>query len=358
MQQSNKNKGAEVLIPEYSLFDMGGFLYSQKRIGKLSLSGGVRFDNRSIHSDEFKENGDIKFNDFKKDFSNLSGSIGLSYEASEDVTLKLNVARGFRAPSIPELASNGAHEGTNRYEYGDQNLKSETSFQVDAGIDAVTEHISFSASVFYNSINNFIYYQKLTAAGGGDSIILDGSNQFYAFRFNQDNAKLYGFEANLDIHPHPLDWLHIENSFSFVRGTLKEEQDGSKNLPFIPAARLIDEVKADFLKKGKTLRNGYVKVELDNTFAQNNPFTGYNTETSTAGYSLLNAGMGGDIVNSKGKTLFSVFFAANNITDVAYQNHLSRLKYAPENLVTGRVGVFNMGRNFSFKVNVPLSFKL
>jgi iron complex outermembrane receptor protein len=63
---------------------------------------------------------------------------------------------------------------------------------------------------------------------------------------------------------------------------LNEEQDGSKNLPFIPAARLIDEVKADFLKKGKTLRNGYVKVELDNTFAQNNPFTGYNTETSTA----------------------------------------------------------------------------
>jgi iron complex outermembrane receptor protein len=72
----------------------------------------------------------------------------------------------------------------------------------------------------------------------------------------------------------------------------------------------------------------------------------------------LNAGLGSDIVNSKGKTLFSLFFAANNITDVAYQNHLSRLKYAPENLATGRVGVYNMGRNFSFKVNVPLSFKL
>ena len=178
------------------------------------------------------------------------------------------------------------------------------------------------------------------------------------FRFNQDNAKLYGIEAILDIHPHPLDWLHVENSFSYVRGVLSEEQDGSKNLPFIPAARLIDEIKADFLKKGKILRNGYLKIELDNTFAQNNPFTGYNTETSTSGYSLLNAGIGGDFINSKGKTLFSLFLAANNITDVAYQNHLSRLKYAPENLATGRVGVFNMGRNFSVKVNVPLSFKM
>ncbi len=40
MQQSNQNKGAEVLIPEYSLFDIGGFVYSQKRINKLTLSGG------------------------------------------------------------------------------------------------------------------------------------------------------------------------------------------------------------------------------------------------------------------------------------------------------------------------------
>jgi iron complex outermembrane receptor protein len=40
---------------------------------------------------------------------------------------------------------------------------------------------------------------------------------------------------------------------------------------------------------------------------------------------------------------------------VAYQNHLSRLKYAAINEATGRVGVFNMGRNFSFKVNILFS---
>lgn len=33
--------------------------------------------------------------------------------------------------------------------------------------------------------------------------------------------------------------------------------------------------------------------------------------------------------------------------DKAYQNHLNRLKYAPENLLTGRTGVFNMGRNLA-----------
>ena len=162
-------------------------------------------------------------------------------------------------------------------------------------------------------------------------------------------------EFNLDIHPHPLDWLHIENTFSYVRGMLNTEQDGSKNLPFIPAAKLINDVKVAFAKKGKAFRNGFFQVELDNTFAQDNPFTGFNTETATKGYSLINAGFGADVMN-KGKTVFSLFITANNISDVAYQNHLSRLKYAPENMVTGRTGVFNMGRNFSIKLNIPLSF--
>ena len=355
MQQSNRNKGTEVLIPEYALFDIGGFVYTQKRIKQVTLSGGIRFDNRSIDSRELAEGGNTKFQQFNKSFSNMSGSIGASYEASKQVTLKLNLARGFRAPSIPELASNGAHEGTNRFEYGEQNLKSETSFQVDGGVDITTEHISFTANVFYNAISNFIYYRKLNAVAGGDSLVTDGSNQFFAFRFNQNNAVLYGTEFNLDIHPHPLDWLHIENSFSYVRGVLSQDQDGSKNLPFIPGARLINEVKVELFKNGHTLRNMYLKAELDNTFAQNNPFTGFNTETRTPAYSLLNAGFGGDVA-SKGKTLFSLFFTASNIGDVAYQNHLSRLKYAPENLATGRTGVYNMGRNFSIKCNVPLSF--
>jgi len=48
MQQSNKNKGDEELIPEYSFLDIGGFVYTQKRIDPVTLSGGIRFDNRSI----------------------------------------------------------------------------------------------------------------------------------------------------------------------------------------------------------------------------------------------------------------------------------------------------------------------
>jgi len=354
MVQSNRNKGEEVLIPEYNLTDAGLFFYTQKTRDHITYSGGIRLDNRHLESMAYDENGATKFNAFSKNYTNFSGSIGLSYEASKQVTLKLNLARGFRAPSIPELASNGAHEGTNRYEYGSQNLKSEQSIQADAGIEYITEHVSVTGNLFYNHINNFIFYRKLSAMAGGDSIINDGHDDYFAFTFDQQNAALYGAEFNIDLHPHPLDWLHINNTFSYVRGKLSQVLDGSNNLPFIPAARLINELKVDLFKQSNLVSNLYAQLSLDNTFGQNHPFTGYETETATKGYSLLNVGFGGDVLQNK-KKIFSLHIAASNVTDIAYQNHLSRLKYTDVNNTTGRQGVFNMGRNFSVKMNVPLN---
>jgi iron complex outermembrane receptor protein len=68
--------------------------------------------------------------------------------------------------------------------------------------------------------------------------------------------------------------------------------------------------------------------------------------------------MGADITNRQGKVLVSINILGNNITDVAYQSHMSRLKYFeeyPDN-PSGRSGIYNMGRNISFKLTVPLNF--
>jgi len=357
MQQENKNKGTEVLIPEYKLYDFGVFVYTQKKIRKLSLSGGIRLDTRLMESHLLKEGTDVKFPGFEKDFMNLSASAGLSYQSTQRLVWRLNLARGFRAPNIPELSSNGVHEGSNRYEYGNLDLKSETSIQADAGMDWNTEHVSFSASLFYNNINNFIYYRKLQSVSGGDSLVEVDNDFIPAFKFDQRKASLAGFELSLDIHPHPLDWLHIENSFSFVNGKLSEAIEGTKNLPLIPAPKLLSELRGDFLTKGKFIRNLSLKLEADIVFTQDKPFTAFNTETPTPGYTLINTGFNFDMM-AKEKTLFSLYFVVQNIGDIAYQNHLSRLKYTDTNPITGRMGVFGMGRNFSVKLNIPLSWSL
>jgi iron complex outermembrane recepter protein len=351
--QANKNKGAEALIPEYNLFDIGGFVYTQRFFKKATLSGGFRFDSRTINSDELIEGVDIKFTAFKKSFTSFSGSAGISYEPIKAITLKANMARGFRAPTLAELASNGAHEGSNRYEYGNTDLKPETSFQFDGGIDINTEHFNIGLSAFYNHINKFIFYQKLESIFGGDSLVNVDNEDIPAFVFNQQNARLAGLELSFDLHPHPLDWLHFENSFSFVRGKFDNAIDGSSNLPLIPAPRWNSELRGDFKKAGKIFSQLYVKVSADNTFAQKNFFSGFDTETATPAYTLLNAGIGSDVLNEKKKKLFSIHIAVTNITDKAWQNHLSRLKYAAPNLATGRTGVFNAGRNFSIKLNIP-----
>lgn len=356
MYQWNTNKGIEALIPDYNFFDIGTFVFAQRFFKKATISGGLRYDNRSVDSKEMYEGADLKFAAFNKSFSNISGSAGISYELSDFFTLKANLARGFRAPSLAELSSNGAHEGTNRYEYGDIDLSSETSLQFDVGIKADNEHFSVGIDLFYNRINDFIFYRKLASLSGGDSLVTVDGKDLFAFQYDQFDAKLSGMEITLDIHPHPLDWLHFENSVSFVRGSFDEKLDGTNNLPLIPATKLLSELRADFVRHGKSFRNFYIKVEMDRNFEQNRPFFAYDTETSTQAYTLLNAGIGTDVVNKKGKTIFNFHFAGINLTDVAYQNHLSRLKYTTENLVTGRTGVFNMGRNFSLKMNIPLSF--
>ncbi|MEO6734169.1 MAG: TonB-dependent receptor [Ferruginibacter sp.] len=358
MQQQNTNKGVEQLIPDYNLSDKGVYFYTKKTINKVTLSGGARYDNRNLKVKDLLDGSTVKGNSFNRSFGNFSGSVGMAAEITNQLVFKLNVARGFRAPGIAELASNGAHEGTTRFEYGDVNLKSETSTQLDAGLDFNTEHISIGLSAYNNSFSNFIFYRKLQAVSGGDSTVTVDGNELNAFKFDQRQAALRGLEATVDIHPHPLDWLHVQNTFSLVAGRFKEAIQSNKFLPFVPAPRLITELRGNFKTAGKAIHNFYTKFEIDNTFAQNKTFSVYNTETLTPAYTLLNAAVGGDFVSKKGMTLFSLHFIASNLGDVAYQNHLSRLKYAAENIVTGRTGVFNMGRNFSVKLNVPLNFKL
>jgi iron complex outermembrane receptor protein len=367
MYQANSNKGREFIIPAYDLFDAGVFAFAKRSFGKFHFSGGIRGDTRHLEVEglildsmgnplqQYEFNSYQKFSAGKLNFTNFSGSAGGSYTFTSKLTGKLNTSRGYRAPNISELTSNGRHEGTFRYESGRRDLKPETSLQSDAGLLFNSAHITLELAAFYNLIQNYIFTEKILNAAGGDSIA-DPSDPAPVFVFVQGNAALYGGEVSIDMHPHPLDWLHFQNSFSFVRGTQPDQPDSMKNLPFMPAPKLQSEVRATIKKAGKRLKSIFINAELDYFFRQDMIYAAYGTETETPGYMLLNAGIGTDVIKRNGKTLCSVYLMAANLTNTVYQSHLSRLKYAPENPVSGRMGVFNMGRNLSFKIIVPVSF--
>ena len=363
LHQQNRNLGVGFLIPAYRVNEGGVFAVAKKTIGALDISGGLRYDVRRIVADQLLLDGNArpttdptataKFPGFATTFRNYSGSLGAAYSLSEKLTVKGNLSRGFRAPNIAELGSNGKHEGTIRYEIGNDRLAAETSLQVDAGVSYVTDHVRFSVDAFENSIDNYIFTRRLLTAAGADSL----NNGDGVFRYEQGQARLLGGEVSLDFHPHPLDWLHFENSFSMVRAQQLNRPEGEKYLPFIPADRLQSELRANFRRQGKRLANPYARLQLEHTFAQNRYFSAFDTETATPDYTLINAGIGTDLANAQGKTLFSVFITANNLFDVGYQSHLSRLKYADFNFANGRRGVFNQGRNVSVRLVVPLDFK-
>ncbi len=368
MWQNSQNKGTDFLVPAYQLFDFGLFTIVDKEIGKLTISGGIRFDTRLETSKALYQNASgeqvpasnpnavKRFGAFSENFNGTSGSLGSTYQINEFIFTKLNISRGFRAPNIAELASNGVHEGTQRYEIGNIDLKPENSLEFDYAIGLNSTHVSTELDLFSNSVNHFIFSNKLNLPGGTDPVF----NNFPVFQFTEGNARLYGGEFHIDIHPHPWDWLSLDNSFSYVNGTLKNQPKESHYLPFIPAPGWVSEIKINFEKLNPLLfhpflSNAYFKVGIDKTWEQNHYYSANDTETATPGYTLLSLGAGTDFVHQH-KTLFSLYISANNITDVAYQSHLSRLKYTGMNYATGRSGIYNQGRNISFKLLIPFDF--
>ena len=358
MYQKSDNEGEEYLIPDYRLFDFGIYATATKAIGgRWTLNGGVRYDHRRLHGNELMEDDEMRFTDFSRHFNGLTGSIGAVCNINEYFNLRLNLARGFRTPNMSELASNGVHEGSVRYELGNQQLKAEYSLQADLGLDYTSRYVSAQVALFANRIDNYIFTHRLNQE------IEEG---YLTYAYTQGDARLLGFEAGVDFHP--IHSVHFSNTFSYVDAQLMHASEDTKYLPFTPAPHWTSELKWELFHHSHTtinhrhstdavhrslLNNLYVAVGLDCYLKQTHIYRADDTETETPGYALLSLSTGTDI-QVKGRKVAELYVTADNLLDKAYQNHLSRLKYADENTVTGRRGVFNMGRNITFKLVIPI----
>ena len=330
MWQQSLNLGEESLIPEYELFDFGVYATVSKSLNSLTLNGGLRFDNRHLD-----------FN--SRNFSGVTGSIGAVWNANEHLNLRLNIARGFRAPNMSELGSDGIHEGTLRYEIGNPDLKPEYSWQADLGLDFTSQYVSAQLALFANRIENYIFSKRI------DLVMEEG---FHTYEYTQGDARLLGFEAGVDFHP--IHSVHFQNTFSYVDAQQMHASEEAKYLPMTPAPRWTSELKYELSHHGhKTLNNAFVALGLECNLAQNHYYKVDDTETRTPSYTLLSLSAGTDL-NIRKKKVAEIYVTVDNLLNTAYQNHLSRLKYYDTNNATGRQGVYNMGRNVVFKVIIPV----
>ncbi len=378
-QQNTVTNGTEFIIPSYHQFDFGPFATAKRTFGKLDIAGGLRYDVRSYQNDElyYKEDpishfdkpvygvdtigAEKEFSKYSNTFSGVSGSVGATYNFSDKIAVKANISRGFRAPNISEISANGVHPGTNFYQIGNENFKPEFSLQQDIGFVFSSKFAVIELNLFNNFISNYIYNQKLIGANGADSVIA-GSGTPQTFKFQASRANLYGGELSIDLHPYKA--VHFENSLSVVyaqnigvAGTAVP--DTEKYLPFIPPLHGNSELRIDFDVKHFNIKHAFVKLQMEYYANQNKVYTAYGTETRTPGYTLFNAGAGGSFVNKQNKIICSVYLMANNLFDLTYWDHLSRLKYFTAYPGDSREhGIYNMGRNISFKMDFPLNYNL
>jgi iron complex outermembrane receptor protein len=335
MHQNNKNfEAPEKVLPDADINDFSIFLIGQHLYWNvLKIEAGLRYDYRNIHVPLQEVGGghehkaskeEAETIELNKTYHNLNASLGSVFEVNEVFQIRFNMASAFRSPNLAELTQHGMHGP--RFEEGNPDLTSQRSLETDLDFHFHTRHTTIDLSGFYNNIFNYIFLSPTNdTLADGDPI----------YRYLQTDARIYGGEAAVHIHPHPYDWLHIKSSYAYILG----KQIGGGFLPFIPANKLTFEIEIQF-NSYKSLKEPFLRMGSTTNFNQHHPGQ---FETATDGYTLLSAGLGGKLMIFNQALSFGIF--GNNLLNKTYIDHLSTLK---------ELGLNNMGRNFSISVSYPI----
>jgi iron complex outermembrane receptor protein len=322
--QTNVNRGEEEqLIPNAQQIDNGAFAILYFTKNKWSLQGGLRYDLRLLDSEETTDSSAA----FSGQFGSSNFSLG-TVRSSKKNTFRVNASSGFRVPHLSELLVEGEHHGALRYEIGNRDLKSERAFQLDLTDEVHGEHLELVMNPFGSYIQNYIYLQET------DSVI----GELSVFEYQQlSSAFILGLDLAVHYHPHFAHWLHWEPSFSFIYG---QDQNGEA-IPFMPQARITNNVKANFGMDSK--------FKIENIVIQHAYYFDQNRvsglETSSKGYNVVDLG-----VNLKydGVMPLTLSLGAKNLLNERYIDHLSRLK---------NINLNNAGINFYVRLKIELQGK-
>jgi len=296
--------GEEAFVPKNSTSQFGLFTLQHLDYGALKLEAGGRFEHSRLEASPL--NDQVDFFKGRREFDVFSGSIGASYAILPGWRLGFNASRTERAPSAEELFSNGPHAGTEAFEVGNPDFRTEKSWGVEAILRGQGSWYNIEASAYHSWFQDFIY-EDLT----GESV-----EGLPVYQFRQADARYYGFE------------LQASATLATI-GTAKIVADGLADYvhanivnagpaPRIPPLRLLGGLAVNTPKVDV---RGEVEWADDQTRVSE-------VETPTSGYTMVNAQVN---VRPWGmERPLSFALSANNIFDVDARRHASFLKdFAP-----------------------------
>ena len=309
-QKQNYNVfGEEAFTPNANYDGIAAYIFEQIRINKLNMQLGVRLENNRVVIPESIIS-DTHFSAEEKNYFSFSGSAGISFNISDDVSLFSNIANAFRAPTVEELSSYAIHEATATFDIGNRNLKKENNLGFDLGLRVRKANHLVELSSYYNLLNNFIYRKPTNYFYDAASINkFNDTSGYPVFIYSQSNASIYGFEliAQYEFTRN----LSLTVIMDYVRGIIR---DTKENLPQIPPFRFSIEQRyfTDNFWFGYQWK---LASEQNKTAAKENP---------TKGYGIVDIYCGVKILTGKFFHVFSL--KIENLLDQPYKDHLSSIK--------------------------------
>jgi iron complex outermembrane recepter protein len=290
--------GEETLIPDNVARAIGVYVLEQAVVGPWSLSAGARHDWRTLDTPGSSA---LALSPAAMSFNALTGTVGAVYRADAPLSLAMNVARGFRAPSASDLFANGFHEGTRAFEIGQRDLRVETSVNTDVGLRLRTARASGELTTYVNRIRDYIYLTPVGLPGRA----LD------SLQVRQGNARLVGAEAALTV-PLARGW-----SASGVADVVQATNtvDGTA-LPFVPPFRASSTLRWDARAPGRSFSlTGEWNARQTRTFRN---------DFAPPAYALLHASAGTSRLTARG--LVHLDLSVRNVFNTRFRDFMSRYK--------------------------------
>lgn len=276
----------------------------------------------------------LPFDEISQGNFTYSGTLGITHNTSKNFALKANVATGFRAPNIDDLAKvfesvPGSSSSLGTLIVPNEDLKPEKTITGDLGIvvQSDSKKIKLESTYFYTRLYDAIVTDDFTY--NGQSIV--NYNGFDAqVKANQNKGKAFvtGFSTNVSAYI--ISDLLFSANFNYTLGRVVEE--GSQR-PLDHIAPYFGKVGLSytynkFNLEGYMLYNGkkdisdYSTSGEDNAqYAPANGMPAWETYNFKAGFQVLNGG--------------TLFAGVENILDTQYRVFASGINAPGRNIYGG-----------------------
>jgi iron complex outermembrane receptor protein len=287
--------GEEAFVPANDSDSWALFAFEEVAAGAATWQLGARYESLDV---EVAGSGLPD-----RSFSGVSGSLGVTWKASDVVSASASLSRSVTLPNPEALYSNGAHAATRTFEVGDPTLGEETSLGLDVGAHVELGRVHLEAALFANRVDGFIYEAFTDEVEDGLQVV----------RFRQDDAELTGgeVEAHVELVHGEDRHLELDLSTDWVRAELV---DSGAALPRIPPLRY--GAGLSWRQGAWSARAGVRRFERQDRVA---PF-----ERETGGYTLVEASVGWRFF--LGATVHDLLLSGTNLTDEEARVHTSFLK--------------------------------